>query len=222
MGVRSEATIRGTSPIEGIAAGDNDSMTRDLDELEPGEWLLSMSSWVIQDGNYADFAIGEFRRFALEFFDKDLHVADSGTRSAEATGQGQYEISAEVMFAAQNLVLLDFGLLAYSDRRGPRATIGTWRTGSVLLEVDCYSYFEIHSKEEGIPPAVYAWTITGIWRQAAPHILDPNSRMKQYVRDPARLGYLPLDRTDAWHDDDGHADYLLRCRLERDPPTFHP
>lgn len=90
----------------------------------------------------------------------------------------------------------------------------------MLLEVDHFAYFETHAKREGIPPAVYPWTITGIWRQTAPHILDP--RLNAYVRDPARLGYAPLEQTDAWHDDGGHAEYLLRCRLESDPPTFRP
>jgi len=161
------------------------------------------------------------RRFALEFFDKDLHDAAPGRRSAEAIGQGHYDIIAEVVYGAEHLVLLEFGLLAYSDASAPRVTTGTWRSGSVLLEVDCYSYFEIHAKREGITPAVYTCSITGIWRQTAPFILDPNWR-NSYIRDPARLGYAQLDRTDAWHDDDGHAEYLMRARLESDPPTFHP
>lgn len=199
---------------------DNDAVTRGLDELDPGEWLLSMSSWVIQDGNYADFAVGEPRRFALEFFDRTLREVEPGIRSAEALGGARYEITAEVAYAAHDLAMLDFGLLAYSDARGPAAMTGTWRSGIVLLEVDHFAYFETHAKQEGIPPAVYAWTITGIWRQTAPHILDPSGKM--YVRDPARLGYASLEQTDAWHDDGGRADYLLRCRLESDLPTFHP
>ncbi len=215
-----EPTIRADRPIERTAAEDNEPVTRGLDEIDRGEWLLSMSSWVIQDGNYSDFAVGERRRFALEFFDKTLREVEPGVRSAEALVEARHEITAEVVYARDDLVMLDFGLLAYSDARAPAAKTGTWRSGIVLLEVDHFAYFETHAKREGIPPAVYAWTITGIWRQTAPYILDP--RLNMYVRDQARLGYAPLERTDAWHDDDGHAEYLFRCRLESDPPTFRP
>jgi len=192
---------------------------RGIDQRERAEWFLSMSSWVIQDGNYRDFAVGERRRFALEFYDKGLRDAEPSTRSAVAQGAGVYEIAADVAYAAEDLVLLDFGLLAYSDARGPAATPGSWRAGRVLLEVDHFAYFESHAKRQGIPPAVYTWTITGIWRQTAPYILDPDAPMKRYIRDPTRLGYVPLERTDAWHDDEGSADYVFRCRLENDRPT---
>ncbi len=198
---------------------DNDPDMRGLDELDAGEWVLGISSWVISDGNYADFAVGEQRRFALEYFEKDLHDSTPGTRSARSVGEGLYEITAEVAYAAHDLVLLDFGLLAYSDTRTPAATSGTWRSGIVLLEVDHFAYFETHAQREGIPPAIYAWTITGIWRQTAPYILDPDPNRPQYIRDPARLGYASVDRTGALHGDDGSNDYLLRCRLEQDPPT---
>jgi hypothetical protein len=40
------------------------------------------------------------------------------------------------------------------------------------------------------------------------------------IRDLDRLGWAWLDRTDAWSDDEGHAEYLLRCRLEADAPGF--
>lgn len=117
---------------------------------------------------------------------------------------------------------MDFGLIAYSDASRATETLGAWRTGRLLLEVDCYSYYEIHSKKEGVPPAVYMWTITGIWRQTAPFIPKAGSHLKEMIRDPERLGFVPLNRTFAQSDDDGHAEYLLRCRLETDAPTYHP
>ncbi len=117
-----------------------------------------MSSWVIQDGNYPDFVVGERRAFALEFFDRGtrepvrgLHEAAPGIRSAQLVGQARYEITAEVAYAGRDFVLLDFGLLAYSDRQGATATLGAWRSGTVLLEVDHFAYFETHAKKDGAP-----------------------------------------------------------------------
>ena len=33
------------------------------------------------------------------------------------------------------------------------------------------------------------------------------------VRDAERLGYEEIDGTNAWEDDGGHAEYVLRCEL---------
>lgn len=177
---------------------------------------------MIQDGNYVDFAVGERRRFAVGFFADDLHEGATGHKQAKALGEVRYEVSGEVIVADHDLTVLDFGLLAYCDSQPPSAARGDWLTGRVSLEVDVYSYFEIHAKKSGVPPAVYAWTISGIWHQTAPFVPDAAKGPKWLKRDPGRLGWEWLDRTDAWSDDEGHADYLLRCRLEADPPTRHP
>lgn len=195
---------------------------RQTQTVEPGEWLISLSSWVIKDGNYPDFTVGEKRRFALEYFSHDLVPAAPGTRQAHPLGDARYEITAEVVAADDELAVLEFGLLAYSDSRPSPAAVGDWRHGTMLLEIDCYSYFEIHAKREHVPAAVYSWTITGIWRQTAPFIPGVVQGMKAMVRDQSRLGWLWLDRTDAWSDDEGSAEYLLRCRVEPDPAVRHP
>lgn len=33
----------------------------------PGEWWIGLAAWVLRDGNYTDFAVGQVRQFALEF-----------------------------------------------------------------------------------------------------------------------------------------------------------
>ena len=139
-----------------------------MEQLHREEWLIGLSSWVIQDGNYVDFAVGERRRFAVGFFADDLHEGAPGLKHAKALGEGRYEMSGQVIVADDGLVMLDFGLLAYTDSRLPSAADGEWLAGRVSLEVDCYSYFEIHAKRPSVPPAVYGWTISGIWRQTAP------------------------------------------------------
>lgn len=193
-----------------------------MEQLNRDEWLIGLSSWVIQDGNYVDFAVGERRRFAIGFLADDLHEGAPGLKHAKALGEGRYEMSGQVIVADVGLVMLDFGLLAYTDSRPPSAADGEWLAGRVSLEVDCYSYFEIHAQRPSVPPAVYGWTISGIWRQTAPFIPDAAKGPRWVKRDPDRLGWGWLDRTDAWSDDDGHAEHLLRCSIEPDAPTRHP
>jgi hypothetical protein len=65
-----------------------------------------------------------------------------------------------------------------------------------------------------MPPLIYTWRIAEISRQTAPFVEAGN----MLVRDPTKLGWLPLERTDAWHDDDGLADYKLDCVLLDVPP----
>jgi len=199
---------------------------REMTELEVGEWLICLSSWVIQDGNYEDFELGQRRQFALEFMADELHAAEPCTKSVLGLGEGAYEVIAEVRLSDavgdERLNVLDFGLLAYSDARLEKRAAGSWIAGRLVLSVDCYSYYEIHAKRDDVPAAVYTWAITGIWRQTAPFIPGGTEYMKLMVRDPERLGYMPLEKTDAWSDDEGHGEYVLRCRLEPDAPTRHP
>ena len=135
--------------------------------------MVHLPSWIIQDGNYSDFAVGERRRFALEFHSDDLAEVAPGVRTAVSLGEGRYEVAATVECAMPEVTLIDIGgLIAYCDSGQPSAPVGTWLTGQVLLSVDCYSYYEIHAQHREVPPAVYSWTVTGLWRQTAPYITD--------------------------------------------------
>jgi hypothetical protein len=184
----------------------------------PGEWLVRIAGWVIQDGNYEDFAIGQYRRFALEFHPETLEQVAVGVPSSTSIGGGWYEVTARVAYADGNVTLIDSGLLAYSSFRPPASPVGTLLHGIVLMQVDHYAYFEIFAKWERMLPAVYSWIVTGIWRETAPFVPDPRDNV--LVRDPARRGLTPVERTNAWTDDSGHAEYVLRCRLEPEAPGF--
>lgn len=96
-----------------------------MEQLHRDEWLIGLSSWVIQDGNHVDFAVGERHRFAVGFFGDDLHEGTPGLKQAEAVGEGRYDVSGEVI-VADPVVVLAFGLLAYTDSRPPSAARGEW------------------------------------------------------------------------------------------------
>jgi hypothetical protein len=105
----------------------------------------------------SDFALGERRRFAVGFFANDLHEGGPGLKHANALGEGRYEVSGEVIVAEHGLAVLDFGLLAYCDSQPPSAARGHWLAGRVALEVECYSYFEIHARRSSacLQPRLY-------------------------------------------------------------------
>ena len=197
-----------------VRDGHNVEVVTEIPHLGAGEWLIHLPGWIIEDGNYEDFAVEERRKFALEFIDEGLRDVQVGVRSAVAT-DGGYDVTAQIANAAKGLVLIDFGLLAYSDG-GPRwRKAGRWVAGPVSLSVDCFSYFETHGRRRGIPPAVYTWTISGLWHDTAQLIRKPGFRVER----DAGLGYLPVGRTG---DVKGYANYVMRCRLEDEPATEHP
>lgn len=183
----------------------------DTPESRPGEFLVGLPGWIIEDGNYEDFSLGERRRFALQFFDEGLREVSGGVSAAVPHGPGLYDVLGRVAYATKDVVMLNFGLLAFSEN-GPRGEqAGGWLAGLVSLSVDCFSYFEIYARRKGIPPAVYTWTITGIWQDTTIWMTKLDGMPDKRVRHPATVGYLPLDRTGAAS---GYANYLLRCRLE--------
>jgi len=54
-----------------------------MEKLDNDEWLIGLSSWVIRDDNYPDFAVGQRRRFAAGFFADALDQAAQGTQRRE-------------------------------------------------------------------------------------------------------------------------------------------
>ena len=75
----------------------------------PNEWLAEIPAWVIQDGNYDDFAIGQTCRFALGCGPEELESTAAGPKAAMSLGDGLYAVTAEVRFPMP-LVPDDLGL----------------------------------------------------------------------------------------------------------------
>jgi hypothetical protein len=174
----------------------------------------------MQDGNYPDFEVGQTVEFALEFWlPKGVFAqASGGEMSPINLGDGLYDTVAEVVLETAQVTILDIGILVYRQTtslqplpQGPRLAV------QLRLGVDPFSYFESLSKSGDVLPLVYSWKIISILRQTAPFVdcgpgESPIGR-KVRVRDPQRIGYEEILKTDAWHDDGGNAEYLLRCDL---------
>ena len=76
-----------------------------------------LSRWIISDGNYGDFLVGETRKFALEFWAPSSLTRFTGrTTSLQRQRNYSYSISGKVAFATDEVWVLDCGVLAYSER----------------------------------------------------------------------------------------------------------
>src|SRR5713226_900842 len=141
----------------------------------PAKWDISLSAWIIQDGNYPDFEVGQTAEFALEFWLPE-GVAARGCSEGKAinkVGDYLYDTVAEVVLQTDNITILDIGVLVYSESSSELrlALLGEPRVAVQLgLGVDPFSYFERLSKFTGVPPLIYSWKVLSILRQTAPFV----------------------------------------------------
>ena len=166
--------------------------------MESRIWDIGLTGRIIQDGQYRDFEVGQIAEFALEFFIPQGASAQASNANVSAKNLGGclYETVAEVIVHSHQLTVLNIGVLAY--QRKTSLPPGPWIAVQLNLGVDAFHNFSFTSEIGDVVPLVYSWRILSILRR---------------MRDPRRLGYDEILKTDAWHDDGGHADYILRCEL---------
>jgi len=172
--------------------------------------IVGLDSWIVQDGNYGDFAQATTVSFALEFcpvvplpkYGRPDHKAPSFTQIVDSS----YEVVAQVVHAQDDWWVLDAGILMYCDGKPPdNASLGTWLGGLVFIGIDPFFYFERHAHQPGAPAMVYDWTIDKIEMETGPFI---ETKPKHFERDPEKRGWKAVAKTDAWHEG---GSYLLHC-----------
>jgi len=161
--------------------------------------IVELGSWIIQDGNYGDFTRGYRAAFALEFrASTELHgVEPRGTPSLSPASAGcaRYEAAGQVVHMTDEWWAIDVGILLYTRTEEPpqNVRLGMWISGKICIGIDPFDYFERLAREPDAPGLIYDWTIEKIEMQTG-------------------LGWREIDKTDAWKDDGGFAEYLLHCR----------
>lgn len=178
----------------------------------PGNWLIGMSAWIIQDGNYADFSVGQRAEFALEFYAAEQLRLGNGPAAPVSLGDARYEISATVVTVREEGWVIDFGIQAYQESPPDLdIQVGTGVAGIVYVSIDPFFYFERLAQVPDMPPLVYTWDILDIRRILA-------SEETEVGATGELLRFEHLASTDAWHDDDGVAEYVFDCQLIDVPP----
>jgi hypothetical protein len=184
---------------------------------------IELAAWIIQDGNYPDFAVEQDTRFALEFHPDTLEAASGGPSALERVGVAKYRVRAQVVWRLVDrgtpAWVIDFGLRAYQSMAPPEfAGVGAWVTGEIYLGIDHYLYFEQLYKLPQAPALIYLWHIHRIWMETTPWLPTTDSIGREvFIRDRMRESFVEVSRTDAWNDDGGNAGYLLECSRTGEP-----
>ena len=185
--------------------------------------IIALSAWIIQDGNYEDFERNQQTSVALEFYPgENLQVCAPGAPPSLAliSSSGSsplYDVTGTIVHVAEDWWVVDFGIRAFREDKSTKHKFrqGDCVRGQISFGIDPFFYFERLARRDDAPALIYEWTITKIEMQTAPRI---ETKPKYFERDPRLLGWREVEKTDAWLDDDGRAEYLLHCRRSEAPP----
>ena len=171
---------------------------------------VGLNSWIISDGNYADFKVGQVRSFALEYFnEEELRVLPKSRarRSFVRLDAARYAVAGRTLHVTPEWVVIDVGVPAYRElysfAQPPRRFEGV-----LCLGVDPFFYVERRAREPGAAPLICDWRIHRIEVETAPRILQGDIM----VYDPERLQLKDVEDTRKGED------FVLHCELLANPP----
>lgn len=172
---------------------------------------VGVDSWIIQDGNYDDFVVGQKTKFALEFYPVLLKSSDHNSKSFTELSFNRYKICGQIICSLENVWVLDFGILAYQEIKPPDyAKQGNWVEGEIYLGIDPFFYFEYLKKVPEIPYLTYNLKIQQIYLETTPWIKKSDNII---ARATGKESFKLTSETNAWVDDNGHASYILKCLI---------
>jgi hypothetical protein len=179
------------------------------------KFSIGISSWIIQDGNYGDFAVGETTKFALEFSGNQLAPSQVKERSVQFLETSIYRIRAQVVYVDPKVWVIDFGILVFWESEPPViAEVGSWIEGDIFIGIDPYFYMEYLHKLPNIPMLTYDWKVEGILREDTPWLKSVNERGGvTLIRDVTREAWSEVGRTNAWEENEITSSYILQCEL---------
>jgi hypothetical protein len=176
---------------------------------------VGLDSWIIQDGNYSDFRVGQSARFALEFYPYVIRACETRLPQCEHVLASKYRVCAQAVFTAPSVWVIDFGFKAYKNHPPPRfAAKGSWVLGKIYVGVDPFFYFEELHAIHGMPELRYDFRIGDIQLETTPWVQSKNQQGRTVLsRDDREKSFRPVAETNAWQDDEGRAHYVLECEV---------
>lgn len=195
-------------------------------------WSIGIHDWILTDGNYDTFEMGQTRQFAVEFHSTDFMHSDSPVKSAELIDKCTYRVNAVVAHIDENVWVLDFGIKAYDLRPGQvppdhelpelgkkiekfvsTLSVGQTVSCTLYLSVDHYAYMEFLCSKPNMIPLIYTWYIDKVNKQTGPYIREQDV----YVVDEANAKWHEVESTNASLPERTGANEL-RCILLDIPP----
>jgi hypothetical protein len=127
----------------------------------------------VGDGAYGVLHAGRPIDFALRWEPIALEPAEAAAPRALALGEGVCEVEAEVVRVAEDVCVIDFGLLAYATHAPAWLHEGMTVRGDVALAIDPDTYRSRCFDDLGLPPLIYPWRLDRIVLEHATRVPAP-------------------------------------------------
>ncbi|MBB5510841.1 hypothetical protein [Paraburkholderia atlantica] len=178
--------------------------------MQVNKAIVGLNSWIIQDGNYGDFRVGESYNLALEFNGPALMLSSTRLRQCKRRHASYYNVIAEVIFATPEVWVIDFGIKVFCEAMPPRfVSSGDWVEGEIWIGVDPFFYKDRLHRIAGMPDLFTDWLVTRVQLETTPWVEDASEGRMRLMRNIEHDSWVDKEATDAWTDDEGRGDYLL-------------
>lgn len=217
---RDQRIVDALHPVAWVAPVSTRSQTGDEYDRQ-SLTRVGVAAWIILDGNYADFAVGQTAKFALEFYPPHgLKRTQAGPPVAQHLRASHYHVRAQVAFAGENVWVINAGsFMAFYEQKPPDyMSVGAWVEGEIYLGIDPFSCFGYAHSMDRMPQLAYSWIVREIARETTPLIEARDEVGRPYrTRDESREAFKPTRQTNARRDDGGNAHYVLGCQRIEGP-----
>lgn len=130
----------------------------------PAAWSFGLEQWIIADGSYSDFRVGQRAELALEFT-PTAEVTPVPDAPVHATHRGadRYDVVGRVVHVDPEAWVLDIGVPAYVDSPAPPGvTPGRSVRTSLTLGVDPFMSVAWVHRLRRFPALVHTWDVRAI------------------------------------------------------------
>lgn len=178
-------------------------------------WIAT-SAWMIEDGNYREFRVGQQVRFALSAAPQILQSGVSGGPLLNRMRRSRYRFHGRMAYRAADGWVLDIGFPVFVEGEPPAfAPVGSWLSGELVLGLAPLFYLAQYARGPGALPLICPWRIDRVLRNVTPLIASIDGAGRRIV--------LPDEQQEAFVEARGtdvrtyrNRDYLMECtRLGR-------
>jgi hypothetical protein len=109
-----------------------------------------------------------------------------------------YRVNAEVLYLQPKVLVIDFGLHAFSESITPDFSLqGSWIQGEIEIGINHFSYKESLYNDANMPSLLYDWIVSRIERNDTPWLETHNSLGKKVLnRDEHNERWVDIQKTD--------------------------
>lgn len=134
-------------------------------------WVVGAGGWIIEDGSYGDFELGQEAVFGIEPTSAAISIKEAATSpSSMPVGEANRDFVGKLEFVGADAWLLNVGLVTYgvANYLPAGAQVGDTLIGNGYVGIECPGIHDVEAFRAGAPPYRYSWRIDRIEKETTP------------------------------------------------------